>query len=183
MRVFFAIELPEDLQQELATFAGSLEGDLRRVRPEQIHLTLRFVGDVHDEDVPALINVARASLTGPPFTLQVEGGGAFGSRTRPRVLWAGATGEVRRAVGVVRALEHALRRLGYPSSERPFSPHVTLARVLGRVPPTTLERLAETPSVLLPVSQITLFQSELLPGGARHSAVHRFELRRPEEDR
>lgn len=179
MRVFFAIELPEDARRTLAGFAGTLDGALRRVPPEQIHLTLKFVGEIADAHLPAVVDAARIALTGPPFVLRVEGGGSFGPRTQPRVLWAGTAGEVRRALGVFRALDRAMRHLGHPSEERPFSPHVTLARVQGRVSGATLDRLRSgVPALPLPVTEITLFRSDLMPGGARHTAIHRFALRR-----
>ena len=148
--------------------------------PEQIHLTLKFIGDIADDHLPAMVEAATDALTGPPFTLRVEGGGSFGPPSQPRVLWAGTTGEVRRVAGVFRALDRAMRHLGYPAEHRTFTPHVTLARVQGRVPGATLERLrSQVPALPLPVAEITLFRSELLPGGARHTPVHRFALRRP----
>lgn len=178
LRLFFAIEVPDDARHTLAGFASSLAGKLRCVPPEQIHLTLKFLGDVPDEDLPVVVDAATAALTGPAFALRVAGGGSFGPPTQPRVLWAATTGEVRRAVGVFRALDRAMRHLGHPPEQRTFTPHLTLARVQGRVPGATLERLRSgVPELPLPVSEITLFRSDLLPGGARHTAIHRFALR------
>jgi RNA 2',3'-cyclic 3'-phosphodiesterase len=176
MRLFFAIELPEELRSALASFSASLAGDLRRVRADQLHLTLRFVGEVDD---PAAL-VQAVALDGPPFSLRVEGGGTFG---RDRVLWAGVGGEVERAAALAAAIERAVVGLGHPAADQRFSPHITLARAKGRVPRESVERLR----FLLPlprigeftVSEVVLFRSELLPAGARHTAIHRFPLASP----
>lgn len=175
MRAFVAIDVPEPLRRALAAVARDLRG-VRPVRPDGIHLTLRFLGEVDEARVPALVDVLRASA-GPALRLRIAGGGAFPSPERPRVLWAGVQGDVARLTELVARIEAALRAAGFPPEQRAYAPHVTLGRGLGRVAPSELRRLFDLGDLGgIEAREIVLYRSELRPEGARHEVVARVPL-------
>jgi RNA 2',3'-cyclic 3'-phosphodiesterase len=177
MRLFFAVEVPNPLQLALAERSRALAGDLRPVQVGQIHLTLKFVGEVDDAVVPAVIEAAGAAVGGPRFAVDLRGGGFFPSSRRPKVAWVGLVGDQGRLDEIAAAIDRALVPLGVPAEDRPFRPHVTLARIRGRVPPETVaavEALGELGRV--EVDEVVLFRSELGPRGATHTLLHHFPL-------
>ena len=177
MRSFLAVDLPDDVRAALVRVGDRLPGAVRRVRPEALHLTLRFLGDIDDEQVPALIEALRAATRRAPASLVLAGGGAFPSPVRPRVLWAGLRGDLEELHDLARAVEQAVVAAGLPPEPRPFHPHVTLGRVKGRVPRRVVDELAALPDLgEVPLDAVVLYESELLPEGARHTVVHRFPL-------
>jgi len=135
MRLFVALEIPSKVRQELA----SLIGDLRRttgqssanrpkwVRPENLHLTLKFIGEVADEKVAAICSALVSVTQGKPMELEFRDIGFFPTERRPRVLWAGIEGSPRLQV-LAADVESALERVGIPREQRAFQPHLTLAR-------------------------------------------------------
>ncbi len=126
MRLFVGIPLPEDVRDALTRLAAGVPG-ARWIRPENYHLTLRFIGEV---DGPEIDDVADAldTISAPPLALQLAGVGYFGDRRRPRVLWAGVVAN--------RDLEHLQSRIeqricaaALPPEPRKYHAHVTLARL------------------------------------------------------
>jgi 2'-5' RNA ligase len=171
MRLFFALWPAEGLRHELARRARALEGRLRPVTADNVHLTLRFLGETEPERIPALLEGARRTMVGPPLDLWVQGGGAFPPR-RPRVLWAGVHGQTEVLVERALALEREVVALGWEPERYPYTPHVTVARVKGRVPRRTVEALAQWPRLgALDSTRIGLFRSELSSEGARYSVI------------
>ena len=135
LRLFIAIPLPAPVREALADLQGQLAElapprAVRWVRPEGIHLTLKFLGDVPAAQQRAIEGgMAQAAAGHAPFTLTVERLGCFPNVNRPRVVWVGVHGE-RDALQALRdAVEAAIAPLGYPPESRPFSPHLTLGRV------------------------------------------------------
>lgn len=126
MRLFVAIDLPEDVKQTVATLCRGLSG-VRWLPPEQLHLTLRFIGEV-DDAVIAAIHRELVKITRPPFPLTLNGVGCFPSPRRPRVLWVGLNGG-EPLMQLQHEVETAVVAAGLPPDERPFSPHITLARL------------------------------------------------------
>lgn len=131
MRLFVAIAMPEEIAIRLSVVMGGLDG-ARWVDPDDLHLTLRFVGEVgrgSAGDLAAALSVLHA----PAFPLRLSGFGQFGSGRRVRALWAGV--EPQPALELLqRRVEAAARRAGQPAETRRFVPHVTLARMAGAVP-------------------------------------------------
>ena len=188
-RLFVAIELPEEALRvvaEVATALRRLEGGrgVRWVAPGTVHLTLKFVGTFADSQRPALETaLAGVAAAHPPFDLTTGAVGGFGSPARLRVIWLGVGGEVERCAALAAALDRATGRFGVERATRPLAPHLTLGRVGNDAPPALRRRLsalcAEVASpapVAFRVSRISLLQSWLLPGGARHEVVRRFGL-------
>ena len=170
-RLFVAIELPPSVKQELARIALGVPG-ARWLEADEIHLTLRFIGEV-DGDVYRDVAGVLGEIDTPAFPLVLKGVGHFPPRGEPRILWAGVerNQELQRLHGRV---ESALGRVGVPPDDRKFSPHVTLAR-LKHTPPERVGRYLTQYGLFrtdpFPVTEFALFSSQL--GSKR--AVHRLE--------
>lgn len=187
LRLFVAILLPEswlallgDVQRDLR-LAGL---DLRYVRPEGIHLTLKFLGETPAGQVGGIEAVLAEAAAGVgPFTLRLGGLGTFGSPRRPRVVWAGIDGNRQRLGELSAGVERALHRIGVPFDVRSFNPHLTLARVpeqmsggdAARIMPMLAER-SPLPAAEHRVGSFALMRSQLGPGGARYSALRTWRL-------
>jgi len=183
VRIFVALEPPREVCEAVATAAARLLRGLRGARlvpPANLHVTVRFLGPVDADRVPAVMAALRAAADGVgPGGARVQGLGAFPSPQRPRTVWAG----VNDAQATVGALEEAvsdrLEVAGFPRDRRPFHPHLTLAR-FRRPPRAALADAfarAETADFgALPVRALTLFESRLAPDGARYCVLERVPL-------
>jgi 2'-5' RNA ligase len=180
-RAFVAIELEPPLREAIGELQAGLRprlGAVRLVRPEGIHLTLRFLGDTSPAQVETLRpRLAAAAAECPPAQARVAGIGTFPERGSPRVLWLGL--DVPPPIlDLQRACERAAREAGFEKEERPFRAHLTLGR--------WRERAArpELPPADLGMTQLdtlVLFRSDLQPGGAVYTPLARFPLGRPVE--
>ncbi|OGS51342.1 MAG: 2'-5' RNA ligase [Euryarchaeota archaeon RBG_16_68_12] len=153
---------------------------LKLVQLEQVHLTLKFLGDTEEALVPRIVDAMRRSVAGvAPFTVRVAGTGAFPDLRRIRVLWVGLEGG-EPLVGIARRLESETEPLGYPREGRDFSPHVTLARVKGGGnldrARQVLEAHANDAYGEFPVDRIRLKKSVLTPQGPIYSTVEEVPL-------
>ena len=137
-RLFTAIEIPEELAPRLEMLRGRLAG-ARWIKPENYHLTLRFIGDVDAPDADDFVE-ALSETSVEPFWLRLSGVGSFGGR-KPRALWVGFE-ECEPLMRLQRAHERAARRAGLPPETRNFLPHVTLARLRGAEPGAVAHYLA-----------------------------------------
>lgn len=180
MRAFIAIELPESIREALRREQARFRAvcpDARWTRPEGIHLTLKFLGQISDRQASELKDALRRMEQFEKFTVRVQGFGFFPGAKRPRVFWAGL--EAPPALARLAAqVENALAPHGFPPENRPFKPHLTLARFkLSRPQPKLEALLAVQNSSLLgnfDVSEYFLWESRLLPGGAEYHKVARF---------
>lgn len=175
-RLFVAMDLPEAVLAELAAFCCGMPG-ARWVAPEQLHLTLRFVGEV-DGGLFREIREALNAVDGGAFDLRVKGFGYFPPRKEPRVLWAGVepTAEV---TALRNRVEKALVRLGLEPEPRKFSPHITLARLEGTPVGKVTQFLAGNSLYTSPaftVSEFHLYSSVLTPKGAIHTVEASYPL-------
>jgi 2'-5' RNA ligase len=177
IRCFVAVLLPERVRAGLAAVCAELRGQTRGlswVRADNLHLTLRFLGEVEPAMLPHVQEaVTDAASAVAPFTVSLDGLGGFPPGRAPRVLWAGVSTGGEEMMALHTGLETALAARGIPRESRPFHPHVTLARardprgagglasVLGAGPP-----FGEAP-----VAALHLMRSELDPRGARYSVV------------
>jgi 2'-5' RNA ligase len=180
MRLFFAIELADDVQDLLDDATASLRAEapeLAWIDRAKRHLTLKFLGDVSDEAVPRLTEAAdRAVVEHGPLEISIREIGAFPNFRRARVVWIGVEQE-RRLELLHHDLEVACESAGFEVEGRPFRPHITLARVRDPLPIGRMKAFARVArSVRLRatvlVEQITLFESILAPSGARYRCVH-----------
>jgi 2'-5' RNA ligase len=152
-RLFTAIEIPEAMRMRLSLLRAPIEG-AKWVQPEDMHITLRFVGDIEARVADELADLL-AEVRVAPFSLAIAGTGAYGGRD-PRVLWAGAQAGPE-LDALYRANERAARAAGLDPDPRDFQPHVTLAR-MRRVRQGTVARfLAEHGDLRLEPFQVTRF--------------------------
>ena len=176
MRLFIAIEIPDDLKKMIVRLHVEIPG-ARWVPAEQIHLTLAFLGEVEESALEKLVReLARIDL--PEFRLSFSGTGCFPDRRRPRVLWVGVEPHPH-LQALAAAVREVLLACGVPREARSFSPHITLARL--KIPASgEAAAFFDRPEVLklppFPVREFILFQSRLTPQGAVHSPVGNFAL-------
>jgi 2'-5' RNA ligase len=190
IRAFLALDPPEEILREIGRIQDRLRkpihGDLHWVRPERIHLTLKFFGDISEN---AVVNISavvgQAAAVVGPFELAIGGTGVFPDPSRPRVVWLGMSGEVARLVTFQQGLERALGEIGFPPEERPFRPHLTLGRIKS---PKGLTGLAEAlekektvASGSFTASGLSLFQSDLTPRGAVYTQLAAYPFSGREE--
>jgi len=177
MRSFIAIELPNQIKSVLARMRGDIPG-ARWVPAEQIHLTLAFLGEV-EEPVMELLMEKLVCIRLPGFELAFSGPGCFPNRHRPRVLWIGVQPEP--GLNALAAAVHdVVLACGIPQEQRPFSPHITLARLklpaASRGTDAFLDHCQKEKLPPLSVGEFTLFQSRLTPQGAQHIPLKVFPL-------
>jgi len=169
--------LPDDIRQRLAAAIDRLRphaADVAWVAESNLHVTLKFLGQVDETRAPALADALRATLAGQPaFDVGVRGLGAFPSPTRPRVIWAGLEDATGALAAVAQQVDACCGGLGFPREPREFAAHVTLGRVREpRRQPTLADALARGADFArLRVERVSLKRSELSPRGARYSEL------------
>ena len=186
MRSFIAIDLPEEVKKELnANFLRQLRAMTFRmsvIKPEGIHLTLKFLGDVEPEMLDS-INKALTPLLLKlqPFELRLKEQGYFGSRSCPKVLWIGLNGELESLKNLVETVEKTVCSMGFNPEERKFSPHVTIARVKERKPCRGLVEYFSSlnvPQLAFNISSVYIKRSILQPTGAVYKTFYELSLGR-----
>lgn len=180
LRSFLALDTPDEIRKEIGAAQDRLkriiQGDIRWVRPEGMHLTLKFFGNISGSDAANISDaVGRAAAGIRPFALAIGGVGAFPDPHRPRVLYLGMTGDVERLVAFQKGLEQALSMIGFPREERPFRPHLTLGRIrnprglIGLA--GVLEKGESYAAGQFTASGLGLFKSDLTPRGAIYTRL------------
>lgn len=189
IRSFIAVPVDEAIIAQLA----SLQQEFRRaeapvgwVRPEGMHLTLKFLGNMPEAQAPALeAALRRAAAPFAPFPVRVESIGGFPNPRRPKVVRAGMREDTDTLAALAAAVDAATAALGFAPEERPFRPHLTLGRVKA---PERLDRLsallqahADDRFGEMTVREVLLFRSDLSPRGARYTPLRRIALGAPTE--
>jgi 2'-5' RNA ligase len=177
IRLFVAIDLPESVANRLEKICHGLPG-ARWVKPEQLHLTLRFIGEV-DGGSFADIREILGSIKVDPFTMQLDGVGFFPPRGKPRVIWAGVA-KNENLLLLQRKIETTMvRQVGLDPEERKYSPHITLAR-LNNTPSSRVGRFMEEYGLFLSepftVERFLLYSSVLGKKGALHRMEAEYQL-------
>lgn len=181
MRAFVAIEIPEPILHDLASWQARFRPvvkDARWTQPESIHLTLKFLGEISESKTQEVIQALNSVAAFEPFLIEIGGFGFFPSPRRPRIFWAG--------VNAPPALEQlstqvdsALNPLGFPPEARAFTPHLTLARFNVAKPRPEVEALIDrTSSASFGSFQVTdfyLWESRLSPAGNTYRKVANFK--------
>ena len=182
VRIFLAIPLPAEERRALGRIARAIPfggKGLRPVKAENIHITLKFIGDCPEARISLLSDACRrAAAQLSSFSLTLKGTGVFPTPLRPRVMWAGLAGDLDRLRRLFNAVEDGLHPLGFPRDSREFRPHVTLARIKGRVPPEVVTSFLQTPLHRSPfvVDRFSLFSSTLRPQGPIYQELESFPL-------
>lgn len=189
LRAFIAVEIPAEIQQnvytETANFRKGIESLVRWVPSQNMHLTLKFLGDVSPSSVEFLIQMLRNEAGNIHcFSLQLAGLGSFPNRRQPRVIYV----EIHAPTALdalQRSIESAARRLGYESEERPFAAHLTLGRVkqnITAVDQQKIRRAIEGIQVDLlgtaRVDSVHLYKSELKSSGSVYTRLYSAPLKK-----
>ena len=183
IRSFIAIELPEEAKEGLAGLRNKLEKDehkfIKWVEPGSIHLTLKFLGNILSRQVTEVVVAMEGAAQGsPPFHLEISGMGAFPNLKQPRVFWVGISGELDKLSKLQQNIDSALVPLGFTKEDRPFVPHLTLARIRQGASPGERRTFGELVGAssfedkyCVAVDAINLMRSQLTPAGAIYSRL------------
>jgi 2'-5' RNA ligase len=186
IRAFIAIELPETIKSSIETIQArlkSLELPVRWVRVENIHLTMKFLGDIEEIEIESIESVLRDSVKmQTPLTLSAKGVGVFPGIRRPRVLWVGIHDHETGLAGLQKSIENQLHRIGYSKEGRPFKGHLTVGRAKGYVDERKLKEALDSflafESSPFSVNEFFMFRSVLKPDGPEYTKLIRIPLGR-----
>ncbi|GJM41871.1 MAG: RNA 2',3'-cyclic phosphodiesterase [Ardenticatenaceae bacterium] len=182
IRLFIAIDLPEDVKDLLLETAVRLAKKVpnravRWVQREQMHLTLRFLGDTAVSQLPKLRQeITQVAARYQPIQLRLSGVGAFPQQKRPRVVWAGLAGNLEPLREMQAKLEDQIVAMGWVREKRPFNPHITLGRVKNAQQARGLAWDVELAEIEFGVTAVQLVESELRPSGAVYTVRHKAPL-------
>jgi 2'-5' RNA ligase len=191
MRTFIAIDLNNENKALLAKLQAELkhaQADIKWVDPDNIHLTLKFLGEVTEEYIGKVKeSLDKATAGSKPFELSLSGIGAFPNLNYARVIWVGVEKGKKETEEIAKKIEEALCGLGFPKEGRPFAAHLTIGRVRsGKNKEALRDKITDCPCLagrqgLLiadcqKVSSITLYQSQLTPQGPFYTPLHKVTL-------
>ena len=185
VRCFVAVNLPALLREEIGEFFTGLRGTVRGVRwvaAANLHLTLKFLGDVESGQVSRVANaIAGALEERSPVEVALSGAGVFPPRGRPRVVWLDLSAGAEGIASLQAEVERALEPLGFPPERRPFTPHLTVGRVKNLRYAAPLRSAVDTAGERewggFTASSVDLVKSELFPTGARYSILREVRLK------
>ncbi len=177
IRTFIALPIPEEVKASLGGAMEQLKAKnpaVRWVRPAGLHITLKFLGDIKEEIVePLSADLDRATSSCPWFDLALAGFGAFPNVRRPRVVWVGLEGSMQDLLRLASDIDRVCAAYGIAREKRPFAGHITLGRLKA---PTMVDLAVHPVGGTFCASEILLYKSVLLPGGAQHTVLHRSSL-------
>jgi 2'-5' RNA ligase len=187
MRVFIAIDIGDriraalsDLQNQLASKADIKKSDVKWVKPEAIHLTLKFLGEIKDEQAVDVCNITKqVASRHKSFEIDVESVGCFGGRSA-RVLWVGAGQDCENLLKLQDDLEQQLALGGWPKETRKFSSHLTLCRIRNSKAGLELAQMTEKYKDFklgtTPADSVSVYQSQLTPKGPIYTVLGNYKL-------
>jgi RNA 2',3'-cyclic 3'-phosphodiesterase len=187
IRSFLAFELPPEIKEQVRRISEELKKsklDVRWVKPENIHLTIVFLGDVKEGDISAIGREVEKVCSGfHPFDFNLKGLGVFPDRRRPRIFWVGFDGDIERVSTFKDALCERLAPFNIKEENRQFKPHLTLGRFRnpGRTDAKLDEMLMRYEGFSSPVfnsKELALFKSDLKPQGPIYTKLDAWELSR-----
>lgn len=182
LRAFIAVPLPEAVKTALGEVGRVLSSQIPRqavrwVKPDRMHLTLRFLGETPLSSLPAIAaGLDEIVAEKSPLLLYLGQLGCFPSSARPRVIWAGTTGNEEALQRLKREIDELLQPMGWQPETRPFRAHLTLGRVKESGKLKGVVWNAELEPLPVPVTEIQLIESELLPAGPRYTIRHTSRL-------
>lgn len=187
VRTFVAVEIDEAIRRAAGKLVEELRtasADVGWVAPQNMHLTVKFLGDVTAEKIPQVCDTVAQAVAGVgPFDLEIRGVGAFPNVARPRTLWVGTGGGEAQLNLLAKRVETALVEMGFAREDRPFHGHLTLGRI--RRPNQALAALApmlkQRADLILgqtTVHEVVVFSSQLQRGGPIYEELHRASLKK-----
>jgi len=192
VRSFIAIELPDELKLGLIELQARLKAAkqpwVKWVKPDSIHLTLKFLGSIAVDKIGKITGAMEEATEGmSPFHLEVKELGVFPNLRRVQVVWVGISGEVDKLVQLQKRIESNLAPLGFTPESRPFTPHLTLARLRNQASLDERQRLGQLiantrfeVTYTIEVDTISLMRSQLTREGAIYSQISSAELKKPD---
>jgi 2'-5' RNA ligase len=189
IRSFVAIELPDELRVELGRLESQLKSEsqpwVKWVDPNSIHLTLKFLGNIATEKITEITKAMEdATRDIPPFQLEVKELGVFPNLKRVQVAWVGLSGETDKLGQLQKGIESNLERLGFAPENRPFTPHLTLARIREQASLDERQRfgqlIADTKAqinYIIKVDSTSLMRSQLTRQGAVYTRISLAKLK------
>lgn len=186
IRTFIAIELSDEIHQKIkeiqSEIRSSIQSRISWSKPENIHLTLKFLGDVSLDKIESIKkNLKKVGRMHSPFEMSFGGIGTFPNFRRPRVIWLGVDRGAEQVIKIVSSIEMAMKKLGFQPERRKFTPHLTLGRVkqrgvnLKKIEPD-LKKYDKPNIPIVQVDRLALIKSELYPSGAIYTALEQFVL-------
>ena len=184
IRCFIAIEIPETIQNRLARIQGTLRKQIQKaswVKPSNIHLTLKFLGDVDPQHLESIgETIQGVAIRHRSFSLGIGGLGAFPNFARPRVMWIGVKAGGERVSALTRDINTALSDDGFSLDTKRFNPHLTIARLKERIDlrpyANQYRQYDRIDGAEMSVDTISLIQSQLHPAGAIYSTLQSYSL-------
>ena len=185
IRTFIGFELPEKTRSFISSIQEDLKSnglDARWVQPKNIHLTLKFLGNINKDDTQKVGEaIFKSAADYAPISLTAKGVGAFPGINRPRVLWIGIRGQIDVLIQLQKSLDDQLEQIGFPKENRPFKGHLTLARVKGQIDRVKLINAIKKYGEFEPKSfiadNIILFKSDLKSTGAVYTKLNSLSLK------
>ncbi len=183
IRTFIAVDLPQQIKMEIdkmITVFREFNPNIRWVKAANLHLTLRFLGDIPEESVPSLADSIKGNTQGfGGFDLSLSGLGAFPNLRRPRVIWIGSGSGTDRLKSLAAKVEQATIDAGFGKGDKPFSSHLTIGRV--KFPKGLDQLLAQIEksgyeSQLFGVNEVSIFKSDLSPAGPKYTRLEAISL-------
>jgi 2'-5' RNA ligase len=184
LRTFVAVDPGKAIRQQMIALQEALArtgAEVKWVEPDNLHLTLLFLGEVDDREVPRVCRIVQEGCARqPPFPLSIEGVGCFPNPRRPRIVWVGVGEGTQPLVFLHDALEIPLQELGYRREERRYTPHLTLGRVKGERDTQglaqTLARRVDWKGGETVAREVLVMSSELRPAGPSYTVLSRCRL-------
>ena len=184
IRTFIAVKLPETVLAAIGRVQERMAAcglNVRWVATGNIHLTLKFLGEVDEDELDGIAAVLTEAVHGfAPLRLAAAGVGVFPSANRARVIWVGLSGQLSQLAALQRSIEDRLATIGYPHEKRPFSGHLTLGRVKGLIAAsrltTAMGAFRDFASETFEVDRVVLFKSDLRPTGAMYTELRQVTL-------
>ena len=187
IRAFIAVKISQEIQDKLAGIQDKLkqaDAQVSWVNPDNIHLTLKFLGDIQETQIPDILEAMTASAkTVSPFSMQIGYAGAFPNLSFPRVIWIGVTDDEQGSLKALEAdLSPRLETLGFQEEGGRFQPHLTLGRVRSQKKKSTLFRAIEgIVNIWVGVTSVDalyLIRSELRSTGSEYTEIGKVNLGR-----
>jgi 2'-5' RNA ligase len=180
VRLFVAIGIPKEIREALTDFVTQLRAiapQVKWVRTDNLHVTVKFLGHTDPAKLQVIEHALCAIHSYAPVTLEFRGLGFFPSEKRPRVFWAGMQASTN-LKSITADVDHATHKLGFPLEERPFVPHLTLARfdppaIAPKLSAAIVERASQTFGIMT-TRELQLIESKLKPAGAEYTTLHSF---------
>jgi 2'-5' RNA ligase len=185
LRLFIAVDPSEHARVRLEKISDGLRAACREVgmkasfqRPEHLHLTLKFLGDVEASKVPEIVSALDVLCATDRFEIAFEGLGAFPNEKKPNVLWVDVTKGRKELKSLAEQVDRSLLVLGYPPEQREYQPHLTLARVrrASKDARRVIHPVSPEGAVSSPVTEVVLYRSDLGREGSKYTALARFPL-------